>query len=140
MPGAPAILTGPSMRLIRKTRGAFRLGSWPATYHRPRRLTTPHGSSSRLITSERPPAWWLKVTGRRSRTASQSGPKAGSWWQPRLDGPGRAPSSSPSTSLAAFSLSSAPAAAPASSADCQTRAAMPSTAASSGARWISGSS
>ena len=82
------------------------------------------------------------MTGLRSRTASHSGPKAGSCvvsrgWMP---GGGLAAPSPSASRLAARSFSAAPVAAPASSADCQTRDAMPRTAASSGSRWISGSS
>ena len=86
LPAGPAIFTGPVMRLSRKTRVAFRVRSWPATYQRPLLLTTPQGSSSRLVAVERPPAMWSNVTGRWSLTASQSGPNAGSWVaQPGLD-------------------------------------------------------
>ena len=142
LPGGPTSLTGPEMRFIRKTRGAPRSLSCPATYQRPRLLTTPHGSRVRLVTSDLPPARWSKETGRRSRTASHSAPNAGSWVVSRGWMPGAcavSPSASASR-LAARSLSAAPAAAPSSAADCQTRDAMPSTAASSGSRWISGSS
>ena len=56
LPDGPAKRTSPSIRLSRNTRAASRPRSRPATYQRPCRLTTPHGSSSRVCGSLRPAA------------------------------------------------------------------------------------
>ena len=96
----------------------------------------------RLVAVERPLAMWSNVTGRWSLTASHSAPNAGSCVVSRGSMPRLCLSSSWSESggAAALSFSKAPAAAPARAALCQTRDAMPSTAASSASSLISGSS
>ena len=53
-PAGPVKLTGPSIRLSRNTRCSPRSLSRPTTYQRPRRFTTPHGSSLRCCAALRP--------------------------------------------------------------------------------------
>ena len=55
-PAGPLNFTGPAIRSSRNTRVASRPRSRPATYQRPCRFTTPHGSSSRRCGSLRPAA------------------------------------------------------------------------------------
>ncbi len=136
--GSPTVFTLPPIRDIRNIRVASRSRSRPTTYQRPCQDTIPHGSRVRMVGSEPPLRGCSNRTAVRLTTADQSGSKAGSeaptcgsialsadWsvWIP-----------------AAFSLSTAEVVASARLACCQTRAATPSTAASSGSRCTSGSS
>ena len=46
-PAGPTVCTPASMRDNRNVRVALRSRSWPTRYHRPRAVTTPHGSTVR---------------------------------------------------------------------------------------------
>ena len=56
LPAGPQNFTGPAIRPSLNTRMAWRPRSLPATYQRPFRFATPHGSSSRRCGSLRPAA------------------------------------------------------------------------------------